>query len=121
SVSAREASSVRSRRSTPTRQRSSPASPKACGSCKRAGPNRRSRSTDGSGSPRRRNGTEAVPEALPAPGFGGGHPNALRRAVHLGGGFFGAGSSTTAQFRRQVSGLRTILAEEGHDPSTFPV
>jgi len=34
--------------------------------------------------------------------FGGGHPNALRRAVRLGGGFFGAGSSTTAQFRRQV-------------------
>ena len=28
----------------------------------------------------------------------GGHPDALRRAVRLGDGFFGAGSSTTAQF-----------------------
>src|SRR6476646_4961406 len=52
--------------------------------------------------------------------FGGGHPNALRRAVRLGGGFFGAGSSTTAEFRRQVSDLRTILTEKGRDPSPFP-
>jgi probable F420-dependent oxidoreductase len=53
--------------------------------------------------------------------FGGGHPNALRRAVRLGGGFFGAGSSTTAQFRQQVSDLRRILSEEGRDSSAFQI
>jgi probable F420-dependent oxidoreductase len=53
--------------------------------------------------------------------FGGGHPNALRRAVRFGGGFFGAGSTTTAQFREQVRALHTILAEEGRDVATFPV
>jgi len=53
--------------------------------------------------------------------FGGGHPNALRRGVRLGGGFFGAGSTTTARFRRQVGDLRTILAEEGHDPAAVPI
>ena len=41
--------------------------------------------------------------------------------VRLGSGFFGAGSSTTAEFRRQVSDLRTILAEGGRDPIAFPV
>src|SRR3954447_2449928 len=68
-------------------------------------------------------GMEPKPSQKPFPPlwFGGGHPNALRRAVRLGGGFFGAGSSTTSEFRRQVSDLRTILAEEGRDPSTFPV
>ena len=53
--------------------------------------------------------------------FGGGHPNALRRAARFGDGFFGAGSSTTAQFREQVRDLRTILAEEGRDVAGFPV
>jgi probable F420-dependent oxidoreductase len=53
--------------------------------------------------------------------FGGGHPNALRRAVRFGDGFFGAGSSTTAQFRQQVRDLRAILAEEGRDPGEFAV
>ena len=53
--------------------------------------------------------------------FCGGHPNALRRAVRLGDGFFGAGSTTTAQFRRQVGDLRTILAAEGRDLAGFPV
>jgi probable F420-dependent oxidoreductase len=53
--------------------------------------------------------------------FGGGHANALRRAVRLGDGFFGAGSTTTAQFREHVRNLRTILAEEGRDPTGFPV
>jgi probable F420-dependent oxidoreductase len=53
--------------------------------------------------------------------FGGGHANALRRAVRLGDGFFGAGSTTTAQFREHVGNLRTILTEEGRDPSGFPI
>jgi probable F420-dependent oxidoreductase len=53
--------------------------------------------------------------------FGGGHANALRRAVRLGDGFFGAGSTTTGQFRDHVRNLRTILDEEGRDPTGFPI
>jgi probable F420-dependent oxidoreductase len=70
-------------------------------------------------------GAEMEPKPMQKPfpplWFGGGHPNALRRAVRFGGGFFGAGSSTTAQFREQVRDLRTILAEEGRDVAGFPV
>jgi probable F420-dependent oxidoreductase len=62
-----------------------------------------------------------IQKPFPPLWFGGGHPNALRRAVRLGGGFFGAGSSTTAQFREHVRDLRTILAEEGRDVAGFPV
>src|SRR5215831_13691966 len=62
-----------------------------------------------------------VQKPFPPLWFGGGHPNALRRAVRFDGGFFGAGSSTTAQFREQVRDLRTILAEEGRDVTGFPV
>jgi probable F420-dependent oxidoreductase len=62
-----------------------------------------------------------VQKPFPPLWFGGGHPNALRRAVRLGDGFFGAGSSTTAQFRGQVRNLRTILVEEGRDGGTFPI
>jgi probable F420-dependent oxidoreductase len=53
--------------------------------------------------------------------FGGGHSDALRRAVRLGDGFFGAGSTTTTQFRAQVVDLRKILTEEGRDASRFAV
>ena len=62
-----------------------------------------------------------VQKPFPPLWFGGGHPNALRRAARFGGGFFGAGSSTTAQFRRQVRDLRTILTDEGRDVAGFPV
>jgi probable F420-dependent oxidoreductase len=70
-------------------------------------------------------GAEMEPKPIQKPfpplWFGGGHPNALRRAVRFGSGFFGAGSSTTAQFRQQVRDLRTVLAEEGRDVAGFPV
>src|SRR5215208_3588436 len=49
--------------------------------------------------------------------FGGHHPAALRRAVRHGDGFFGAGSSTTAQFVDQMQVVREALAEAGRDPS----
>ena len=62
-----------------------------------------------------------IQKPFPPLWFGGGHPNALRRAVRFGGGFFGAGSSTTAQFRDQVRDLRTILTDEGRDGAEFPV
>ena len=53
--------------------------------------------------------------------IGGNHPAAVRRALRYGNGFFGAGSSTTAQFAQQVHVLRAELAEAKQDPSTFPI
>jgi probable F420-dependent oxidoreductase len=53
--------------------------------------------------------------------FGANHPNALRRAVRHGDGFFGAGSQTTAQFVEQVRTVRSLLAEAGRDPAGFPI
>jgi probable F420-dependent oxidoreductase len=53
--------------------------------------------------------------------IGGHHPAAVRRALRYGNGFFGAGSSTTAQFAQQVHVLRTALAESKQDPSTFQI
>lgn len=51
--------------------------------------------------------------------FGGRHPAALRRAVRHGDGFFGAGSSTTADFAGQVEIVREELAATGRDPGGF--
>jgi probable F420-dependent oxidoreductase len=53
--------------------------------------------------------------------FGANHPAALRRAVRLGDGFFGAGSSTTARFVEQVQVVRETLAETGRDPGSFRI
>jgi len=53
--------------------------------------------------------------------FGGHHPTALRRAVRLGDGFFGAGSSTTAQFAEHVRIVRGLLAEAGRDAASYPI
>jgi probable F420-dependent oxidoreductase len=53
--------------------------------------------------------------------FGARHPAALQRAVRLGDGFFGAGSSTTAQFAEQVRIVRAALAEVGRDPASFRI
>ena len=53
--------------------------------------------------------------------FGGSHPAALRRGVRHGDGFFGAGSSTTAQFAEQVRVVRDALAETGRDPTDFRI
>ena len=66
---------------------------------------------------------EPKPFQKPSPPiwFGAGHPAALRRAVRLGDGFFGAGSSSTAQFVEQVSVVRQALAESGRDPAGFPI
>jgi alkanesulfonate monooxygenase SsuD/methylene tetrahydromethanopterin reductase-like flavin-dependent oxidoreductase (luciferase family) len=53
--------------------------------------------------------------------FGGSSEVALRRAVRLGDGFFGAGSSPTARFTEQVQIVRRALADAGRDPATFPI
>ena len=46
---------------------------------------------------------------------------ALRRAVRIGDGFFGAGSVPTARFAEQVQIVRAALAQAGRDPGTFPI
>lgn len=53
--------------------------------------------------------------------LGGSHPNALRRAVRLGSGFFGAGSTTTEAFLGQARFVHEELARVGRDPATFRV
>jgi probable F420-dependent oxidoreductase len=53
--------------------------------------------------------------------FGASHRNALPRAVRYGNGFFGAGSSTTAQFAQLVTELRRLLADAGRDPKTYGI
>lgn len=53
--------------------------------------------------------------------FGASTEPALRRAVRLGDGFFGAGSSPTASFAWQVRIVRQALAEAGRDPGSFPI
>lgn len=53
--------------------------------------------------------------------IGGNHPDAVRRAVRLGDGFFGAGSSTTAQFAEQVRILHEALRESRRGPESFRI
>jgi probable F420-dependent oxidoreductase len=53
--------------------------------------------------------------------FGGSGPAALRRAVRLGHGFFGAGSTPTARFADQVLVVRQALADAGRPADSFPI
>lgn len=53
--------------------------------------------------------------------IGGSHPAAVRRALRYGNGFFGAGSSTTAQFVQQMQELRAAIAESPQDHSAFQI
>jgi probable F420-dependent oxidoreductase len=53
--------------------------------------------------------------------FGGSQRKPLQRAVRLADGFFGAGSSTTAQFVEHVRIVREALAEQGREPATFRI
>ena len=53
--------------------------------------------------------------------FGANGEPALRRAVRLGDGFFGAGSSPTQKFAEQVQIVRAALAESGRDAADFPI
>jgi probable F420-dependent oxidoreductase len=53
--------------------------------------------------------------------FGGASEPALRRAVRMGDGFFGAGSSPTASFAEQVQIVRAALAEAGRPAESFPI
>jgi probable F420-dependent oxidoreductase len=51
--------------------------------------------------------------------FGGHHPDALRRAVHLGDGWIEAGSTSHADFVREIAIVREHLDAAGRDESTF--
>ena len=53
--------------------------------------------------------------------FGGSGPAALRRAVRLGDGFFGAGSTPTAAFADQVRIVRDALAAAGRPAEDFSI
>lgn len=53
--------------------------------------------------------------------MGGNHPAAVRRALRYANGFFGAGSSTTAQFVQQMQVLREAMAEAKQDTSKFQI
>ena len=53
--------------------------------------------------------------------FGGSHPDALRRAVRLANGFFGAGSQSTSQFAEHMRVVNEALAASGREASTFPI
>lgn len=53
--------------------------------------------------------------------FGGGHPNALARAVRMAHGFIGAGSSTTEAFAGHVGVLRDQLHRQRRDPGSFTI
>lgn len=70
------------------------------------------------------NGTmEPKPIQKPHPPiwFGGSAPAALKRAVRYGDGFFGAGSTNTANFSKQVPIVRDALAKSGRDPTAFGI
>jgi probable F420-dependent oxidoreductase len=68
-------------------------------------------------------GLEPKPFQKPYPPlwFGASGPTAVRRAVRLGTGFFGAGSSPTVRFAEQVAVVREALAEAGRPPESFPI
>ena len=53
--------------------------------------------------------------------FGGGHPDALRRAAQMGDAWMGAGGSSNADFARAVPLLRAHLEKARRDPKTFPI
>ena len=53
--------------------------------------------------------------------FGGSGPAALRRAVRLGDGFFGAGSTSTGKFAGQVQVVREALAGSGRPAGEFRI
>ena len=67
-------------------------------------------------------GMQPKPAQKPHPPiwFGARSPAALRRAVDLGNGWMGAGSSTIEEFEQQATALRGILAAQNRDPATFP-
>lgn len=73
----------------------------------------------------RLDGERMEPKPVQQPGppvwFGGRVEAALRRAVRLGDGWMGPGSSSIADFGGHVAVLRRALEEADRDPATFTV
>ncbi len=69
--------------------------------------------------------TRMEPKPVQQPGppvwFGGHVEPALRRAVRLGDGWIGPGSSSIEDFRGHVATLRRCLDEAGRDPAGFTI
>jgi alkanesulfonate monooxygenase SsuD/methylene tetrahydromethanopterin reductase-like flavin-dependent oxidoreductase (luciferase family) len=64
---------------------------------------------------------EPKPHQDPLPvWFGGAARPALRRAVRLGDGWIGAGSSTSAEFAASARELDELLEAAARDPASFP-
>jgi probable F420-dependent oxidoreductase len=53
--------------------------------------------------------------------FGAREPAALRRAVRLGNGWMGAGTSSAADFKAQAQTIRGFLDAAQRDPATFTI
>ena len=70
-------------------------------------------------------GTQMHPKPLQRPRppiwFGARSEPALRRAVRHGDGWMGPGSSSSADFARQVEFLGRALTDAGRDPATFAI
>lgn len=62
-----------------------------------------------------------VQKPYPPLWFGARDGVGLRRAVRHGDGWMGAGSSSTADFVKQVELVRGLLNEAGRDPATFSI
>ena len=62
-----------------------------------------------------------VQKPYPPLWFGGASEAALRRAVRLGDGFFGAGSTPTAAFAEQVQIVRDALGKAARPAEDFPI
>jgi probable F420-dependent oxidoreductase len=62
-----------------------------------------------------------VQKPYPPLWFGGSGPALLRRAVRMGDGFFGAGSTPTVKFADQVQVVRRELAAANREPDSFPI
>ena len=53
--------------------------------------------------------------------LGGGHPNALKRAVRHGNGWMGGGAQSNESFGKCVVLLKEELEKAGRDPATFAI
>lgn len=62
-----------------------------------------------------------VQKPYPPIWLGGGHPDAIKRAVAIGDGWMGAGGYSVTDFRKTVPVLRDLLEKAGRDPATFPI
>lgn len=66
-------------------------------------------------------GPKPVQKPHPPLWFGGGHPDALKRAAVLADGWMGAGGSSNAAFADSIPLLRDALRAAGRDPASFPI